>query len=128
MQTSTSGEATIGADLQAAIAVLARHGYAPVSTATYDPGNTLRVLIGRRTDGGGELAFFFDETIYLGTDATTPSAQIRLLGQSDTEVTLAYAIFRPGAATASSQRAVHFELDMGQLGALDSLPSVAERR
>jgi hypothetical protein len=126
--TNPSSGAAIGHDLAAAIAVLSRHGYQPVSTATYNPSNTLRVLIGRRPGTASERAFFFDQTIYLGTDASTPSQQITLRSQNDTEATLAYGIYRPGATASTGERAVRFVLDMGQLSAMDPLPSVAERR
>jgi hypothetical protein len=101
-----------------------------LSPSTYHADDTLRVLIGTRTGASAptERAFFFDQTIYLGTDARLPSAQISLLGHSDTEVTLGYAIYRAGASTPSTVRRVHFALDMGQLSALDPLPSAAARR
>jgi cytoskeletal protein RodZ len=123
----TSGVA-IGHDLAAAIAVVKQAGYVPLGTGTYDPANTLRVLIGRRPGTASERAFFFDETIYLGTDAASPSQQISLLSANDTEATLSYAIFSPGASRPSGHRDVRFALDMGQLSALDPLPGVAERR
>jgi hypothetical protein len=126
--TNPTSSAAIGHDLAAAIATLARRGYVPVSTATYAAGDTLRVLIGRRPGTQSEQAFFFDQTIYLGTDAAAPSQQISLLDENDTEVTLGYAIYSPGASAPSGRRAVSFELDMGQLSPLDALPSVAERR
>jgi hypothetical protein len=125
------------AELKAAIAVLAKTGYVPVATATYHPADTLRVLIGRRSSGAaGELAFFFDQTTYLGTDSSTPSANVSVVSASDTEVVLAYAIFSPGAPTpsnlrhvaSSGLRDVQFALDMGQLGHADALPSVSARR
>jgi LppP/LprE lipoprotein len=125
--TPTSG-AAVGHDLAAAIAVLSHHGYVPVTSATYNADDTLRVLIGRRTSTAGERAFFFDQTIYLGTDASTPSAQITLADENDTEVTLNYGIYRPGASAAGGERPVRFVLDMGQLSAMDPLPSVAQRR
>ena len=126
--TNPSSGTAIGHDLAAAIAVVEHDGYVPLSTGTYDPANTLRVLIGRRPGSADERAFFFDETIYLGTDAAAPSQQISLLSANDTEVTLSYAIFSPGASTPSGHRDVSFALDMGQLSPLNPLPSVAERR
>jgi len=126
--TTPTGGAAVGHDLAAAIAVLSHHGYVPVTTATYNAGDTLRVLIGRRPGTTGERAFFFDQTIYLGTDASAPSAQITLADQNDTEVTLNYGIYRPGALAAGGERPVRFVLDMGQLNAMDPLPSVAQRR
>jgi len=124
--TPTGG--AIAHDLAAAIAVLSHRGYVPVTTATYNAGDTLRVLIGRRPGTAGERAFFFDQTIYLGTDASTPSAQITLADQNDTEVTLNYGIYRTGASAAGGERPVRFALDMGQLSAMDPLPSLAQRR
>lgn len=115
-----------GGALAAAIALLSHKGYTAVGTASYRPANTLRVLIGRAA--GGERAFFFDEATYLGTDATAASAHISVSAQSDTEVVLRYAIYRPGAQEPSATRLVHFALDMGKLNAIDSIPSVAQRR
>jgi cytoskeletal protein RodZ len=126
--TNPTGGAAIGHDLAAAIAVVEHAGYVPLGTGTYDPGNTLRVLLGRRPGTASERAFFFDETIYLGTDAATPSQQISMASANDTEVTLSYAIFSPGASAPSGHRDVRFALDMGQLSAVDPLPSVAKRR
>jgi len=87
------------------------------------------VLIGAASDGRrpGERAFFFNEAAYLGTDASAPSARISVLAHGDSDVTLGYAIFRDGATTPSSVRAVRFALDMGQLSALDPIPSAAAR-
>jgi hypothetical protein len=125
----TSGFA-ISHNLAAAVAVLARSGYVPVRPSTYHAGDTLRVVVGTRPGSStpAERAFFFDQTIYLGTDARLASAQISLLAHSDTEVTLGYAIYRAGASRPSAVRRVRFALDMGQLTALDPLPSAAARR
>ena len=126
--TNPSSGTAIGHDLAAAIAVVEHQGYVPLGTATYDSTNTLRVLIGRHPGTANERAFFFDQTIYLGTDAAAPSQQISLVSANDTEATLSYAIFSPGASAPSGHRDVSFALDMGQLSALNALPSVAERR
>ena len=126
--TNPSSGTAIGHDLAAAIAVVEHDGYVPLGTGTYDPANTLRVLIARRPGSADERAFFFDQAIYLGTDAAAPSQQISLLSSNDTEVKLSYAIFSPGASTPSGHRDVSFALDMGQLSPLSPLPSVAERR
>jgi hypothetical protein len=115
---TTGGTAAEGGDLGAAVATLKTRGYTPVSTSTYDPDQTLRVLIG--ASGGAEQAFFFDGTTYLGTDTKLPSRSISVTGQTDTEVTLQY-------ATTNGPANVHFELDMGQLTPLDAIPSTAAR-
>ena len=113
--------------LATANAVLARHGFIAVSSATYGPLDTLHVLIGRAA-GGAERAFFFSERRFIGTDSPQPSARIVVVAHGDSEVTLAYDIYAAGAHTPSGQRRGIFALDMGQLSALAALPSVAERR
>lgn len=127
--TNPSSPVAISHDLAAALALVARSGYLPLRPSTYHADDTLRVVIGSRTGASEptERAFFFDQTIYLGTDARLPSAQISLLSHSDTEVTLGYAIYRAGASTPSTVQRVRFALDMGQLSALDALPSAAAR-
>jgi len=86
------------------------------------------VLVGTRTgsgDGYGQQAFFFVNGRYIGTDAKTPSATLRVSSQNDTEVTLAYPLYRktdalccPGGGTAH----VHFQLNNGKLMPLDPIP------
>ena len=127
MQTTPAGAGGTSHALSAAIAVLARHGYVPLATDSYGPADTLHVLIGLARTGGTapQRAFFFNEGTYLGTDASTPSARITVLSHGDSEVTLAYTVTHAGA---SSLRRVRFALDMGQLAALDPLPSAAARR
>ena len=125
--TNPSSAGALGHDLAAAVAVLAHAGYTPVSLRSYGGGDTLRVLVGSRA-GVGEHAFFFDGTIYLGTDASAPSEQITVIAHSDTEVVLGYATYRAGASAPSGVRAVHFALDMGMLSAIDALPPVSLRR
>ena len=115
---TTGGTAAGGGALQAAVASLKTRGYAPVATSSYDPNQTLRVLIG--SNGGREQAFFFNGTTYLGTDTKLPSRSIAVVGESDTEVILKY-------ATTGGPATVHFQLDMGRLTALDPIPSTAAR-
>jgi hypothetical protein len=114
---TTGGTSATGGDAAAAAAAVMRRGYTPV-TQTYDPSQTLRVLIG--SSGGRQQAFFFDGSTYLGTDTKLPSRSIAVVGQSDTEVTLRY-------ATSTGPATVHFALDMGKLAPLDPIPSVAAR-
>ncbi len=116
--TKPTGGTAAGGALQAAVASLKTRGYAPVSTSSYDPNQTLRVLIG--SNGGREQAFFFNGTTYLGTDTRLPSRSIAVVGESDTEVVLKY-------ATTGGPATVHFQLDMGRLTALDPIPSTAAR-
>lgn len=111
-----------------AAAVVRAHGYTPNDTAQYHPDQTLRVLVGTRTgssDGYDQLAFFFLDGRYIGTDAKEPSATISVLSQGDTEVTLGYALYRKGDAMASpsgGQATVRFQLNNGKLAPLDPIP------
>jgi hypothetical protein len=112
----------------AAVAVVKAHGYTVGETSTYRPENTLRVLVGTRSgssDGYGQQAFFFVDGRYIGTDTKEPSASVRVVGQSDTEVTLAYPLYKPGdplSHPSGGERSVHFQLNNGQLVALNPIP------
>jgi LppP/LprE lipoprotein len=127
-------EESKSAGLGAATAVLRARGYTPANSSDYHSSQALRVLIGVRTgsgDGYGQQAFFFVNGRYIGTDASQPSAALRVVGQGDTEVTLAYPLYRSGDALccpSRGHRQVHFQLDNGKLTALDPIPSVAERQ
>ena len=93
---------------------------------------TLRVLVGTRTgssDGYGQQAFFFVDGHYLGTDTSQPSASVKVVGQSDTEVTLAYPLYKAGdpLSKPSGEKTVRFQLNNGRLVALDPIPSASAR-
>jgi hypothetical protein len=82
------------------------------------------VLIGTRT-GFGEQAFFFVNGRYIGTDSTEPSATLHVVNQNDTEVTLAYPLYRKGVplcCPGGGQAQVHFQLNNGKLVPLDPIP------
>jgi LppP/LprE lipoprotein len=118
------------ASASSAAAVVREHGFTPNDTSEYHPNQTLRVLIGTRTgsaEQSEEQAFFFVDERYIGTDSKQPSAQIHVVNQSDTEVTLAYSLSSPSGAPAG-QADVRFQLDNGQLTPLDPIPSPASRR
>src|SRR5206468_6809634 len=97
--TRTTGGTPAASDLDAAVGKLRALGFTPLSTRTYDSGETLRVLVGARTgsaDAHTQQAFFFDGAKYLGTDAAATSGQIGVIGYGDTDVTLRYGIYRSG--------------------------------
>jgi hypothetical protein len=114
--------------LSAATAVVRAKGFTASDTSTYHPGQTLRVLIGTRTgsgDGHGQQAFFFVNGRYVGTDSSQPSATLRVTGESDTQVTLAYPLYRksdPLCCPSGGQATVRFQLDNGRLTPLDPIP------
>jgi LppP/LprE lipoprotein len=131
-QGTGSGEAT-GEAAAAAVAVVKAHGYTPNNTSDYHPNQTLRVLIGTHTrsgDGYGQLAFFFVDGSYIGTDASQPSATLRVVSQSDTEVTLAYPLYRPSdplCCPGGGQTTVRFALNNGRLVPLGKIPPVSSQ-
>jgi hypothetical protein len=114
--------------LRAATAVVRAKGYTPNDTSDYHPDQALRVLVGTRTgsgDGYGQQAFFFLNGRYIGTDAKAPSASVRVVGQSDTEVTLAYPLYRksdPLSSPSGGTARVRFQLNNGKLVPLDPIP------
>jgi hypothetical protein len=114
--------------LAGALATVQAKGYTPEETSQYHPDQTLRVLVGTRTgssDGYGQQAFFFVAGRYIGTDTKEPSATVKVLAQSDTEVTLGYPLYRNGdplSNPSGGQATVHFQLDNGKLTALNPIP------
>lgn len=114
--------------LGAALRVLGGYGFTASDTSTYSPEHTLRVLVGKRTgssDGYSQQAFFFEDERYLGTDASAPSAAIKVVSEGDTEVTLAYSLYRPSdslCCPSGGEAKVRFQLNNGQLQALDQIP------
>jgi hypothetical protein len=117
--------------LSGAAAVLRAKGFTPNNSSDYHSNQALRVLIGTRTesaDGYGQLAFFFVNGRYIGTDSSQPSATVRVVAQGDTEVTLAYPLYRKGDSLSSpsgGQAQVHFQLNNGKLAALNPIPSAS---
>jgi hypothetical protein len=114
--------------LGAAQAVVNTHGFTVQDSSEYHPEQTLRVLVGTRTgssDGYGQQAFFFVDNRYIGTDTSEPSASVKVVGQSDTEVTLAYSLYKPGdplSRPSGGEKTVRFQLNNGRLVALDPIP------
>lgn len=123
-----SAEHAASAEATAAAAVVSAHGYTAGDLSDYHPNQTLRVLIGTRTgsaDGYNQRAFFFLGNHYLGTDSSQPSASLRVLSQSDTEVAIAYGLYRshdPLCCPSGGQTTVRFQLNNGQLVPLDPIP------
>jgi hypothetical protein len=116
----------------AAAAVVRSKGFTPSDSSQYHANQALRVLLAARTgsgDGYGQQAFFFVNGRYIGTDAKAPSATLRLISQSDTEVILGYPLYRrndPLCCPGGGQAKVRFQLNNGKLTALDAIPP-AER-
>jgi hypothetical protein len=114
--------------VSAAAELVRAHGYTPNDTSEYHPAQTLRVLVGTRTgsqDGYGQQAFFFVDGRYIGTDTKEPSATVKVLSQSATEVALSYPLYRTGdplASPSGGQTTVRFQLDDGKLTPLGTIP------
>jgi LppP/LprE lipoprotein len=116
-----------------AATVVRARGYTPNDTSEYHSNQTLRVLVGTQTgssDGYGQQAFFFVDGRYLGTDAKLPSATVKVVSQSDTEVTLAYPIYRQGdplSSPSGGEARVTFALNNGKLVPLGKIPPASSR-
>jgi hypothetical protein len=116
-----------------ALAVVRAHGYTANDTSDYHPDQTLRVLVGTRTgsaDGHQQQAFFFVDGRYIGTDSSQPSAAVKVVAQGDTEVTLAYQLYKPGqplCCATGGEAQVRFQLNNGKLAALDPIPPVESK-
>lgn len=123
---ASGGRSAEGAE--GALAVLREHGYVTKNTSEYHPNQTLRVLIGTgasSNDGYDKRAFFFVDGRYIGTDTSTPSAQVSVVSQGDTEVTLAYSLYRPHdslCCPSGGQAKVTFQLNDGKLTPLQPIP------
>jgi hypothetical protein len=119
--------------LGAAMAVVKAHGFTAGETSDYHPNQTLRVLVGTRNpsgDGYGQQAFFFVGGRYIGTDTSQPSASVKVVGQSDTEITLAYALYKPHdplCCASAGQATVRFQLNNGRLVPLDPIPPASSQ-
>jgi hypothetical protein len=114
-----------------ATAVVRAKGFTPSDTSEYHSGQTLRVLIGTRTgsgDGYGQQAFFFVNGRFIGTDSSQTSARVSIVAQGETEVTLAYPLYRKGdplSSPSGGQARVRFQLNNGKLVPLDPIPSAS---
>ncbi len=114
--------------LSAAIATVERQGYTPNDTSQYHPSQTLRVLTGTGAGSSGrydQRAFFFVDGRYIGTDASQPSAALKIVSEGETTVTLGYGMYRPHdspCCPSGGEQTVRFQLDNGRLQALDPLP------
>jgi LppP/LprE lipoprotein len=122
-----------GEALGGALALVRAKGFTASDPSQYHPDQTLRVLVGTRSgsgDGYGQQAFFFVDGRYIGTDAKEPSATLRVVSQSDTEVVLAYPLYRHGdplAHPSGGQATVRFALNDGQLTPLGTIPPVSSQ-
>jgi hypothetical protein len=110
------------------VAVVHAHGYTANDSSQYHPNQTLGVLVGTRSgsgDGYGQQAFFFVNGRYLGTDSSQPSATLRVVSQSDTQVTLAYPLYKSHDALccpSGGEARVSFQLNNGKLTPLQPIP------
>ena len=90
---------------------------------------TLRVLMG--TQGGQRRAFFFVGPRYIGNDATTPSAKLRVGKQDKRAVTLVYSVWRRGDRACcphGGTARVRFRWEDGRLLPQSAIPEAAARR
>lgn len=117
-----------GQSTNAAAAVVRAHGYTPNATSDFHPDQTLGVMVATKTgsgDGYDQQAFFFVNGKYIGTDTAQPSASVKIVSQSETEVALAYPLYRahdPLCCPGGGQATVHFQLNDGKLTPVGQIP------
>jgi hypothetical protein len=104
----------------AAVAEVRRQGYLAVRAADYDPKATFRVLIGRPVGdpSGGAFAFFFNGGSYVGRDSLSPSASLKVTGQTKNSVQLRY-----GTCCPAKRAYVRFKLLAGRVQPLQVIPA-----
>ena len=121
------------ASRRAAVEQLRQQGFVPVSVAAYKPRQALRVLVGKPTKASGargRRAFFFMRENYLGTDAQTASARVRIASQSRSGITLAYTLFAPtdrACCPKGGTALVRFTMEDGRLKPSSPIPPAAGR-
>lgn len=107
---------------------VAKEGYDVADPSTYDSEQTLNAVIGVNTDsvtGRNDLAFFFVNGKYIGTDTQDESAEIKFKGSAGDTVTLAYTLFRqsdPGCCPTGGSQSVRYQWDGEELVPLDPIP------
>jgi hypothetical protein len=106
--------------------VLRERGYTADDLGEYHANQALRVLVGTREGSPyAQQVFFFLQGRYLGTDTKEPSGHVHVVAQSDTEVAVAYSLYRHSdspCCPGGGQQVVHFALNDGKLTALDPIP------
>ena len=114
---------------RAAVTTLSGLGYRPVSLKAYDPDHVLRVLIGKGE--GGQRAFFFVGTRYLGNDAADDSDSIDIARAGNRSVALAYKTFKPddkACCPSGAKVRVLFRWDGKTLAPQTAIPPSSVRR
>lgn len=104
----------------AAVSALRNEGYRAVHLSDYDATNVLRVLIGRGE--GGQRAFFFTGSRYIGNDASEDSRSIQVARAGNRSVSLSYRL------TDGKRKRVLFRWDGKALAPQTSIPPLAQRR
>ena len=121
-----STEATQTAD---AIAVATSKGYADCGTSLYDgfaPHLHVLVCAARGASSTNQLAFFFADSTYVGTDTSGPSAHISATWRNDNTVALLYVLYRPSdpmCCPTGGGAIVRYHWDGSRLQPLDPIPT-----
>jgi hypothetical protein len=105
-------------------------GFTTLKAADYNPKAKLRVLIGRPVGdaAGGHTAFFFTKQGFIGKDAPTTSAVLKIAKAGKSTITLTYGVFKPGETLKpTGRKKVRFKLEGATLTPLDTVPTQTER-
>jgi hypothetical protein len=111
-----------------AAAVAAAKGYADCGTSLYGASSRLHALVcvARGADSANQLAFFFLDSTYIGTDTSAPSAHIIASWRDEDTVALLYVLYRPNDGTCcptGGGAIVRYYWDGSRLQPLDPVPT-----
>jgi hypothetical protein len=101
------------------------HGYILVPENSWGEADDLHVLIGEGDSTSGvnnERAYFFEDIGEVGIDTSDGSESITVAAHTNNEVTLRYALYDPGDASAVSSADVQFEWTGSKFLTLGPLP------
>ena len=114
---------------RAAVAQVRRLGFNPERLSDYRPDHVLRVLVGANETG--RRAFFFVGKRYAGTDAATPSTQVRVTRQLERQITLGYTLYEPddrACCPRGGEKRVRFRWVKDRLRKRDKMPPPSRRQ
>jgi hypothetical protein len=121
-------------DLAQAKAAVSARGFHPYDASGYVDTHDLRVILaeakGPFASHAPEMAFFFHDGLYLGTDTLHPSDSVALVGSSSREVTLVYRTWNPADAhCCPTGPTVHVRFDWTgtRVVPVDPIPTDAQR-
>ncbi|SFQ05832.1 LppP/LprE family lipoprotein [Amycolatopsis rubida] len=117
------------ASLPAAEKLVRSKGYTPNSDTSWPRPKDLNVIVALKSDAqtsSSQMAFFFHDGRFLGTDTATPSANMSKKAQDSTTITLSYQLYQandPNAENTGGAADVRYHWTGSKLEPLDPIPT-----